>query len=106
MYWLSTTVFYLDCDITTSKAFGFCLCNLTVLKLSTHHLHITVHQHTEFHPSTRPRSRAILVPSSSLECADFPPWFESARFEPPTSNRDISAVIHLTVLIFGGQLRV
>ena len=44
--------------------------------------------------------------SSSLECVNFPLWFESARLEPPTSNRDISAVFRPTVLIFGGQLRV
>ena len=77
-----------------------------LLKLSIHLLHVHVHAHAKFQLSTRPRSRATLVQTSSLECADFTLWFESARFKSSTSNRDISAVCGPTVLIFGGQPRV
>ena len=54
-------VFSLDSDLTNSKAFEFYMLAPIVLKLSTPLLHVLVHLHTKFHPSTRPRSRATHV---------------------------------------------
>ena len=68
MDWLCNSCVLIGQTWLLSKAFGFYMPHLIVLKFSILLLHVKVHVHTEFHRAAIRGSRVILAQSSSLKC--------------------------------------